>query len=618
MKYSNRIWKIVIRTWKISTSVTMCMVIFIIVVCTVHPLKKSLITVLHKVDLASVVKSVLQRGVKRFLPELDFRCASILSADRCSIRRDVVRSLHESLKRGDFKTAASLNSILAREAFLRAYRTLKAWEGIRDPETGLVPKATLEEMAFWNSKDVAADLFPFLLLASHYLDRDNEHLWLFTLEKERSICGVMPCKIFFQPARVEIEDISKVIFGASEYAKDGLLAVTERLGKGPWFIRLEEIAQSLIKASYVPTPSGNICSSNTEVNGEMLQMLTRLYWSTQKEEYLQMAERIGEAYLFEIFPKNNYFPTNDWNFKEEKAVSSCFRLRDHGSEVVPGLVELYVLEKLQNRPNAERYREPLKKFLDLILKVDRTEDGLWYDKVDTNTYEAIRKEVVDTWGYILNAYQMFDLVEGTSVYQDEIQRVMRAVALRKSFPWEGTSHDGYADTIESMLYLLPWFDIPECHYWVDDEIEVMFHMQTPAGFISERYLDGNFIRTTLLYGTYKTMGIVADPWREDVFLGAAYDKDRKELYIYLSSSRPWEGVLKFDVPRHRTIWKIPFEFPRLNGTPEWFVVEPQKRYSVVCLGKNKTLSFTSESLAQGLSVAIDKEHSSLSLRVLEE
>ncbi|MBA4320392.1 MAG: hypothetical protein C0412_18495, partial [Flavobacterium sp.] len=218
-------------------------------------------TVVYKAGLAPVVKSMLRKTAERFLPKLESRGMSILSADRYSIRRDVVRSLHKSLERGDFETAASLNSILAREAFLRAYRTLKAWEGTRDPETGLVPTATHEEMAFWNAKDTAADLFPFLLLASHYLDRDNEHLWLLTLEKEKRICGAMPCKVFFQPTRVETEEIPKVIFGASEYAKDGLLAVTERLGRGLWFIRLEEIAQGLIKASYIPTSSGNICSS---------------------------------------------------------------------------------------------------------------------------------------------------------------------------------------------------------------------------------------------------------------------------------------------------------------------------------------------------------------------
>jgi hypothetical protein len=543
----------------------------------------------------------------------------ISPADRYSVRRDVVRSLHQAMGKGDYEAAALFNSILAREAFLRSYNTLKAWEGVRDPETNLVPmRIKSKEPLFWNAKDTAADLFPFLLLASHCLDRDNEHLWLLTLERERSICGPMPCKVLFRPMRIDSQSKADVIFGASEYAKDGLISVTERLGRGPWFVRMEEIAQNIIAAAYIPTSFGNICSSNTEVNGNMLQVLTRLYWATQNEEYLQMAERIGDVYLLEVFPRSNYLPAYDWDFKKGESVGSIFILRDHGNEIIPGLSELYALEKLQGRPRAKIYREPLKTFLDVILSVERTEDGLWYDNVDIDTDEAVSTRVVDNWGYILNAYQAFDLVEGTSVYQDEIQRVMLAAAARKSFPWEGISHDGYADSIESMLYLLPWYDIPQCHYWVDDEIEVMFNMQAPSGFTRENYLDGNFIRTALLYGTYKTMGVIAEPWRKDLLLGAARDRDKKTLYIYLSADKPWKGVLKFDVPRHRTIWNLPFEFPRLNEAPEWFIVGPDKKYSVGGIEKDKTLSFTGESLAQGLVVTIDKECPFLTLKVSEE
>lgn len=577
--------------------------------------------ILYKLELNKNSEDIQHKtGVKTriCLPVTGSKDVLVFSGDRQSIRHDVMVNLHKSLKREDFETAAVLNSILAREAFQCAYKNLKAWEGVRDPETGLVPRLADEEKTFWNGKDAAADLFSFLLLASHYLDRGNEHLWLSTLKQERAICGAMPCKVIFRPARVEKENISEVIFGAAEYAKDGLLTVTERLGRGPWLIRLEEIAQGLIKAGYISTPSGKICSSNTEINGDMLQVLTRLYWLTNKEEYLQMAERIGEAYFFEILPKSNYFPSSDWNFEKGRPGTQHFCLRDHGSEIIPGLTELYVLEKLQNRPKAVRYREPLKKLLDLILKIDRTEDGLWFDLVDINTHEAVKNRVVDTWGYILNAYQMFDLVESSSIYHDEIRRVMRAAAARKSFPWEGNSHDGYADAIESMLYLLPWLDIPECHYWVDEEIGVMFRKQSPSGFVSKAYSDGNYIRTALLYGTYKTFGVVVDPWREDIFIGASYDKAGKGLYIYLNSNKPWKGVVKFDLPRHYTIWNLPMEFPRLNATPEWFVVEPHKKYSVVGLAKDKTLLFSGESLAQGLHVVIDKKHTSLSLKVLED
>ena len=587
--------------WKVLTALVICMAIFALGTLTARPLRKFVKAALLEAGWTPVVTEARRKAKPARVP---FRHAPIPPSDRISARRHILASLHGALETGDLKHAASLNSILAQEALQRAYRTLKAWEKLRDPETGLVPRGTQPEMAYWNTRDTAADLFPFLLLASQHVDKGNERLWLNTLAKERELSGPMPRTIRFKPTRIEARDSSEVIFGASEYAKDGLLAVAERSGRGPWFERLEEIAQSIIDTSYVETGSGRICSSGTEVNGEMLQVLSRLYWATKKDEYLQMAERIAGAYFFDILPNNQYLPVSDWDFAKGQPASSHFRLRDHGSEIVPGLTELYLLETMQQRPQAARYRTPLKTLLDQLLVVGRTEDGLWYNNVDTNTHEPLDKAVADTWGYILNAYQMFDIAEGTSIYSDEIKRTMLAAASRKSFQWEGLHHDGYADSIESMLYLLPWFDIPECHQWVDDEIEIMFRMQSPSGFVAEQYLDGNFIRTALLYAAYKTQGVAADPWREDVYLGAVFDKGKKELYIYITANAQWTGLLKFDPPRHSLVWNLPVEYPRLNGTPEWFVVEPESTYTIVDLNTGKESRQSGETLAKGIEISI--------------
>lgn len=587
-------------------------VIVAVATLTVSPAKSVIKVIFRMTGLMPAVEKVLQKTGLIVLP---VHYAPILSPDRVSVRRHVVAALHKALARHDLEQAAFLNSILAQEAFQRAYRTLKAWEKVRDSETGLVPRAVHPKMAYWNAKDTAADLFPYLLLASHYLDKKNKHLWLKTLSKEREICGKMPCTIRLRPTRVEEQDSSALIFGASEYAKDGLLALAERIGRGSWFDRLEEVMQALISSAQVQTKAGKICSSSSEVNGEMLQVLSRLYWATQKDEYLQMAELIAEAYLFEIIPNNGYLPVNVWNFAKGDPESSHFRLRDHGSEIISGLTELYLLEKALGRPQAARYRKPLKKFLDVILGVGRTEDGLWHNSIDTRTQLVIDKGVVDTWGYILNAYHAFDMAEGTQSYASEIERTMRAAASRKSFPWEGQGQDGYADTIESMLYMLRWFDIPECHRWVDDEIELLFSKQFPSGFIEKWYLDGNFIRTSLLYATYKTQGLIPDPWREDVSLGAVYDNNTKELYICLTANSPWKGVLRFDLPRHRDILNLPFDYPRVNATPEWFVVEPQEIYVIIDLNTSAKAIHSGKSLAAGLSLTYDERKPPLFLKV---
>ena len=553
-------------------------------------------------------------------PPLPIYEEPIASPDRVTARRLVVVSLHDALERGDYEQAAMLNAMLSQEALQRAYRTLKAWETVRDPRTGLVPYAISPFHKFWNGKDTAADLFPHLLIASYYLDPGNKALWLQALTSEREICGAMACRIDLNTGNVMEEDLDTLIFGTSEYAKDGLLAIAERFGLGPWFDRMGEGIDAILDAAYIETRAGLIPSGGTEVNGELLQILTRLYWATGNKRYLQMAERIGEAYLFEVFPHNHGLPADYWDFQAQRPLqederfrpaaesatqANPFRLVDHGGEIIPGLTELYFVERMQNRSQADQYRQPLRQFLDKMLLTGRTAEGLWYNSVDVSTSEPLDHNLADTWGYILIGYQTFDLAEGTDLYAAEIERAMRAVATKHSINWEGDWQDGYADSIESMLYLLPWFDIPECHYWVDDEIEVLFLKQRPDGFVEGWYLDGNFVRTALMYAQYKTQGLSLDPWRESVRVGAAFDRDSDTLYVHLAAQGDWQGRLHFDTPRHRTIWNLPTEYPRLNGSPEWYVVEPESTYQVTDLDTGEVKVYSGQQLAEGLFITLN-------------
>ena len=293
-------------------------------------------------------------------PPLPLYQEPIAPADRITARRLVVATLHDALERGDYEQAATLNATLSQEAFQRAYRALKAWEAARDPNTGLVPHAVSPFYNEWDSEDVAADLFPHLLIASIYLDPGHRALWEQTLDSEREICGSLSCRIELGSGTVIEEDLDTRIFGTSEYAKDGLLAVVERFGSGPWFDRMSEGVDAILSAAYVETQAGPIPSNGTEANGELLQVLSRLYWATGDERYLQMAERIAEAYLFQVFPNNHGLPADYWDFQAQSPLyederfrpaaesgvqAQPFRLVDHGGEIIPGLAELYFVER---------------------------------------------------------------------------------------------------------------------------------------------------------------------------------------------------------------------------------------------------------------------------------
>jgi hypothetical protein len=569
-------------------------------------------------DLKARVRGQLQQaGI--LPPQLPIYSEPNAPPDRVTGRRLVVAALYDALARNDYEQAAVFNAILSQEAFQRAYRALRAWETLRDPNTGLIPHAASPFYNQWDGEDVAADLFSHLLIASIYLDPAKKASWVQALNNEREICGVMSCRVELDSGAVVKEDLDIQIFVTSEYAKDGLLAVTERFGSGPWFDRMREGVDAILGVAYVETQAGLIPSNGTESNGELLQILPRLYWATGDVRYLRMAERIGEAYLFEVFPNNRGLPADYWDFQarrplhederfrppaESTARVQPFRMADHGGEIIPGLTELYMAERMQNRPQADRYREPLRQFLDKILVTGRTDEGLWYRSVDVETLGPFNSELNDTWGYMLVGFQTFDLVEGTDRYASEIERTMRAVATKHSINWEGNRQDGYADAIESMLYLLPWFDIPECYHWVDDEIEVMFLKQRGDGFVEGWYLDGNFVRTALLYAQYKTQGLGLDPWRESVRVGAAFDRENGMLHVYLAAQEPWQGKLRFDTPRHRTLWNLPLEYPRVNGAPEWYTVEPESVYLITNLDTGEVSSFSGRELAEGLPIAL--------------
>jgi hypothetical protein len=56
-------------------------------------------------------------------------------------------------------------------------------------------------------------------------------------------------------------------------------------------------ADTLFKHARCDTPSGAIPSKNIEVNGELLQILPRLYGATGEQKYLDWAHRLADFYL---------------------------------------------------------------------------------------------------------------------------------------------------------------------------------------------------------------------------------------------------------------------------------------------------------------------------------
>lgn len=197
---------------------------------------------------------------------------------------------------------ASANGVVVNDIFARTRRMVHAWLAYADQETLLLP-----------------DRLPGL------------------------IRGKLNTQLLYTPHN----------FGAGEYCKDGLLSVTELLGRTPWYYRMVDITEDYMRLAPVKTRWGNLPDTGAELNGDVLQTLARLIPMTADPRFLDWATRIGDAYIQEILPANNYLPGYRYDF-EKKTDSGITRLRDHGNEMIVGLALLHALETDLNLARAER------------------------------------------------------------------------------------------------------------------------------------------------------------------------------------------------------------------------------------------------------------------------
>lgn len=511
----------------------------------------------------------------------------------------------------DADGVASLNSVLASEAFERVASVTTRWLDRRDPATGLFPHTLKADDRYWSYGDAGSDLFPFLGIATRYLMPERYNEILATLAAERALSRGFPHDVFLDNLRPVAREPEKAMLNVVEYAKDGLLPLVEALGPDPWLRRLREVTDAVLAHSDIPTPAGKIPSPAAEVNGSALQALARLTWATDDPAYLQMGRQIASAYLDHALPTTEYIPPHRWDFIENEPIGPRrFYLGDHGNEIVAGLVEWHRVETRLALPEAPAHREAINRMLDRLLQKGRTPEGLWYGIIDVPSGKVRDKDLTDNWGYLGQAYldqaaseraQPDGNVITASRFEQASATMLRAVTAVDFYEWESGDMDGYADTLESALYLLRYIDDPLAADWVDEQVAVLYGYQHDDGSVTDENIDGNFVRTVLLYGLSLTRGTRVEPWTPRVALGAAFDGSC--LRVHLHSEDVWRGVLLFDTPRHKQHVGLRLDYPRLNQWPEWWTVDPAQRYAVT-MPDGSQLDVDGASLAAGLPLVL--------------
>src|SRR4030042_2632556 len=156
------------------------------------------------------------------------------------------------------------NARLANEGFRRCLHFVEGWLFYRDQENRLIPRNLSRDRDIWNAKDCAADNYPLMVLTTMITGKDSLYpVMLQMLEAERSLTsriGSLPDDFSFSGKGFVYKepDIHRILFGASEYIKDGLLPLTEWMGKSPWRGRMFELLDDQWKHAPVETSNGAI------------------------------------------------------------------------------------------------------------------------------------------------------------------------------------------------------------------------------------------------------------------------------------------------------------------------------------------------------------------------
>ncbi|MFV2089781.1 MAG: hypothetical protein ACC642_03920, partial [Pseudomonadales bacterium] len=466
-----------------------------------------------------------------------------------------------------------------------------------DPATGLLPRR-LDRSSRWNAADSAADNYPFMVLTAYITgDQYMKGIVDTILEREQVLTnrvGVLPDDYFFdiQGFSAEEPGIESLIFGASEYAKDGLMPITEWIGPGPWLDRMRGLVDGIWEHADQVTQAGIIPSLDVEVNGELLQTMSRLYWLTGDEELKQRLLRISDHYL--LF--------------EDLTSRDRLGLDDHGCEIIGGLSEAYYIVSKEDPDRWGRYKVPMHSILDLVLDLGINRDGLMYEAINPKAGEVLSDELTDNWGYNYNAFLTVGEIDQEARYLAAVHRSLENIHKYKNYKWEAGGADGYADAIEGAINLINRVPVSSANSWIDHSMQILFAKQREDGIIEGWYGDGNSARTALMYALWKTQGVTAEPWREDVRLGAVATAS-DGLVIYLEADWYWKGILKFDETRHEKHLRMPSDYPRINQFPEWFTVEPDRPYSIK-VGENGRETVNGRSLLS-YPVLIESEESVL-------
>ena len=371
------------------------------------------------------------------------RVLSVAAVCACAIATSIA---------GQPAPARTTEARLRGERFERAVsamqRVLRAWLRQADARTLLLPDrlpgigsglAAGDNSRIYTPHNSGADLYPYLVLTSELTAPDlYRGRMMEMLRNEIRFTNTswgIPGNLNLKTG--ELGEPS--LFGAGEYAKDGLLTITEYLGRTPWYFRMVEMIAAAMEHAAIDSRFGKLPAADSELNGDYLQVLARLVNMSADPRFVEWARRIADAYIDEVMPGSHGVPSGKWDFTAHTG-DQHLRFRDHGNEIIVGLVLQYANEHRWKTPRAEKWRPVIARMLDRVLD-SATEDGMLHNEVDTATLQPIGAGLSDNWGYVYGAVYTFYQCTGDQRYRDAVLKVLRNLPKYPRHVWEPRPRD---------------------------------------------------------------------------------------------------------------------------------------------------------------------------------
>jgi hypothetical protein len=202
------------------------------------------------------------------------------------------------------------------------------------------------------------------------------------------------------------------------------------------------------------------------------------------------------------------------------------------------------------------------------------------------------------------------MIAGVPVYRSQIEHTLRNLSKPKyqNYPWEGSSIDGFADSVEGGIYVLNRYPVKEGFDWVNSEVAKNIALSHEPLETAELWgtmkLQANGVRTTIMHALMHTRGLIARPWNIGMELGAC--PTANGLAVIIKTKKDFKGKIFFDIPRHKYYMGFEQDWPRMNTLPEWFTVEPDDThfYMIENIDTKRTRIISGKSLSKGLPVHI--------------